>query len=209
MTEYEKMQNGFIYDALDPKFHVEEDRCHKLCEEYNNLSSSDSAAKQKLLLEMFETDSFDGYRMFGKPIFIDNAKELHIGKRFYANAYFTCVEGAPVYIGDDVLIGPHCTIATGIHSLLPNERRISLGQDGKPHDYEYGKSVTIGNNVWIASNVTIIGGAKIGDGSVIGAGSVVTKEIPAGVFAAGNPCKVIRKLTEEDSIYKKAPIFSE
>jgi len=101
-------------------------------------------------------------------------------------------------------VGPYCTLATGIHSLIAGERRITVDEDGTAHDFEYGKPIRIGNDVWIASNVTVCGGVSIGSGSVIGAGSVVTKDIPEGVLAAGNPCRVIRKLTEEDSIYRKA-----
>ena len=130
-----------------------------------------------------------------KPIFIDNYKEIKIGKNFYSNIHFSFIGGNTVEIGDNVFVGPYCTLATGIHSLIPNERRITIDKNGAVHDFEYGKPIKIGNDVWIASNVTICGGVTIGDGSVIGAGSVVTKDIPAGVLAAGNSCKVIKKKT--------------
>ena len=109
-----------------------------------------------------------------------------------------------VEIGDNVFIGPHCSLATGIHALIGEERRISVDENGKAHDYEYGKPIKIENDVWIATNVTVCAGVTIGEGAVIGAGSVVTKDIPAGVLAYGNPCKVIRKITKEDSIFLKA-----
>ena len=128
------------------------------------------------------------------PIFIDNYKEITIGKNFYSNIHFTFIGGSSVTIGDNVFIGPYCTLATGIHSLLANERRISKDEKGSLHDFEYGKPIKIGNDVWIASNVTICGGVSIGNNSVIGAGSVVTKDIPEGVLAFGNPCKVIKQI---------------
>ena len=108
------------------------------------------------------------------PIFIDNHREIKIGKNFYSNIHFSFIAGNTV------------------------------DEDGVAHDFEYGKPIKIGNDVWIASNVTVCGGVTIGDKSVIGAGSVVTKDIPEGVLAAGNPCRVIRKITEQDSIYLKA-----
>lgn len=203
MTEYEKMQHGMIYDCFDEELGKEQSRSHRLCDEYNRTAYDENEKRAEILKQLFGVDSFDGYFAMEKPIFIDNAKELHIGKNFYANVYFSYVAGSPVEIGDNVFVGPFCTLATGIHSMLAEERRISADENGIPHDYEYGKPIKIGNDVWIASNVTILGGVTIGDNAVIGAGSVVTKDIPAGVFAAGNPCRVIREITPEDSMYLK------
>ena len=124
-------------------------------------------------------------------------------KIFIPTIHFSFIAGNTVEIGDNVFIGPYCTLATGIHSLIAEERRISVDDQGVAHDFEYGKPIKIGNDVWIASNVTVCGGVTIGDGSVIGAGSVVTRDIPEGVLAAGNPCRVIRKITEKDSMYLK------
>lgn len=204
MTEYEKMHNGMIYDCLTDELGAVQKQSHRLCDEYNALGVDDDERKQAILREMFANDDFGGYRSMEKPIFIDNMKEIKIGKNFYSNIHFSFIGGCTVEIGDNVFIGPYCTLATGIHSLIAEERRINIGEDGKPHDYEYGKPIKIGNDVWIASNVTICGGVTIGDRSVIGAGSVVTKDIPAGVLAAGNPCRVIREITEKDSMYLKA-----
>ena len=151
----------------------------------------------------FIDDDFGSFRIMEKPIFIDLGKEIKIGKNFYSNKYFSFIGGCHVEIGDNVIIGPFGTLATGMHSLIPEERRMKVDDSGKLIDYEYGKSIKIGNDVWIAANVTICGGITIGDGSVIGAGSVVTKDIPSGVIAAGNPCRVIRPITENDSMYRK------
>ena len=202
MTEYMKMQNGMIYDCFDKEIGDEQARSHRICDEYNRTMSDENIKREQLLKMLFETESFIGYRSMEKPIFIDNAKELKIGANFYSNIYFSYIGGCPAEIGDNVFIGPFCTLATGIHSLIAEERRIKSDENGI-HDYEYGKPIKIGNDVWIASNVTICGGVSIGDRSVIGAGSVVTKDIPSGVLAAGNPCKVIREITEKDSMYLK------
>ena len=204
MTEYEKMRGGMIYDCLTAELGEVQRQSHRLCEQYNKLGVDDAEEKKKILRKLFPNDDFGMYRSMETPIFIDNNREIKIGKNFYSNIHFSFIAGNTVEIGDNVFIGPYCTLATGIHSLVSDERRITLGEDGALHDFEYGKPIRIGNDVWIASNVTVCGGVTIGDGSVIGAGSVVTKDIPEGVLAAGNPCRIIRKITEKDSMYLKA-----
>ena len=204
MTEYEKMHNGMIYDCLTEELGAVQKHSHRLCEQYNKLGVDAEDEKKEKLREIFPNDDFGAYRSMETPIFIDNCKEIKIGKNFYSNIHFSFIGGNRVDIGDNVFIGPYCTLATGIHSLIANESRITVDENGVAHDFEYGRPITIGNDVWIASNVTICGGVTIGKDSVIGAGSVVTKDIPAGVLAAGNPCKVIRKITEKDSMYLRA-----
>ncbi|MBQ8781123.1 MAG: sugar O-acetyltransferase [Oscillospiraceae bacterium] len=204
MTEYEKMHNGMIYDCFAEELGEVQKHSHRLCERYNKLGVDDGEEKQSLLRELFPNDDFGGYRVMETPIFIDNCREIRIGKNFYSNIHFSFIGGNTAEIGDNVFIGPYCTLATGIHSLIAQERMITVDENGTAHDFEYGRPVKIGNDVWIASNVTICGGVSIGDGSVIGAGSVVTRDIPSGVLAAGNPCRVIREITEKDSMYLKA-----
>ena len=204
MTELEKMLAGMIYDSHDPTLGEELKRSHRLCEKYNALSCDDEEEKQAILKELFGTDDFGDYRTMDSPIYIDNGRDIKIGKNFYSNIHFNFSGGNTVEIGDNVMIGPYCTLATGVHSLIAEERRIKFDANGVSHNYEYGKPIKIGNDVWIASNVTICGGVTIGDGSVIGAGSVVTHDIPAGVIAFGNPCRVQRKITAQDSIRNKA-----
>lgn len=203
MTESEKRRNCLLYDAFDPELSEEQRFTHRLCEEYNHLGVDGAKRKEEILRELFPEDDFGRYRVMEAPIFIDNIHELRIGKNFYSNVYFSYIGGGCASIGDNVFIGPFCTLACGMHALLPDERNIHIDEDGSAHDYEYGLPIQIGNNVWIASNVTILGGVKIGDNSVIGAGSVVTKDVPEGVLAAGNPCRVIRKITKADRLKKK------
>lgn len=204
MTEYEKMRACLIYDCFDAEVDRAEKDSRRLCEAYNRLGVDDEIKKEELMRTMFPNDDFGNYRTMLSPIYIDLFKEMKIGKNFYANHHFTYITAGTVTIGDNVFIGPYCTLAAGLHSLIPKERRVKKDENGDMHDFEYGKPITIGNDVWIAANVTICGGVTIGNGSVIGAGSVVTHDIPEGVIAAGNPCKVIRKITPQDSIYIKS-----
>ena len=120
---------------------------------------------------------------------------------------FTVLDTCPVTIGDSVFFGPNCTIATPMHPFRWQERNIKFKDDGTGYDDEYGKPITIGSNCWIASNVVITAGVTIGEGCVIGAGSVVTRDIPANSLAAGNPCRVIRQITEADSVKNRAELF--
>ena len=134
-------------------------------------------------------------------------KELLIGKE---NCQCGMAHRCPidaVVIGDDVFIGPNVTLAPPVHPLLNEERRSRYKEDGTKYDLEYAKPITIEDGCWLASGVTVCGGVTIGENSVIGAGSVVTKDIPANVFAAGNPCRVIREITPEDSVYKKKELL--
>lgn len=114
---------------------------------------------------------------------------ISIGEHFYANVDFFTIDSAEITIGDHVLIGPRCCIFTANHAIDPEERAASA---------MYAKPVAIGDRVWLGGNVTILPGVTIGENSIIGAGSVVPKDIPANVIAAGNPCRVIREITEQD-----------
>ena len=122
------------------------------------------------------------------------------GKFSSANFNFTCLDVCEIHIGDNVMIGPNVTLATPMHPLLPEERNIRKREDGSFYNLEYAKPITIKDNCWLASNVVVCGGVTIGEGCVIGAGSVVTRDIPSGSLAAGNPCRVIRKITENDHL---------
>lgn len=201
MTEREKMYGGMIFDSHDPELAAELKRSRRLCDRYNALSVDDEEERLAILKELFGTEDFGDFRAMERPMYIDNGRDITIGKNFYSNIYFHFSGGNRVTIGDNVMIGPCCTLATGFHSLVAEERRMQTDERGGTHSYEYGGPIHIGNDVWIAAHVTICGGVTIGDGSVIGAGSVVTRDIPDWSFAAGNPCRVIRKITEADRKY--------
>lgn len=203
MTELEKLLKGMIYDPSDEELATMRRFAHKICSRYNLLEEDDE--KRKELLDMLIPEN-NGVYLQG-PIYFDYGEFTSFGKNCYANFNLTVLDCANVTIGDDVFIGPNVCLATPVHPLLAAERNMFVNERGILADKEYAKPIVIKSDCWIASNVTVCGGVTIGKGTVIGAGSVVTKDIPDGVFAAGNPCKVIRKLAEADSIYSKKELW--
>lgn len=164
-------------------------------------------ASKKLVYELNQTDFSDFEKiselvkkLFGKaenavvtpPFYCDYGFNIEVGRNFYANFNCTILDVAKVTIGDNCFMAPNVAIYTAGHPIHPDSRN-SL--------YEYGASVTIGDNVWIGGSTVIVPGVHIGSNVVIGAGSVVTRDIPDWCIAAGNPCKVIRPITEEDRKY--------
>ena len=205
MTEKEKMIAGMIYDPSDNELQTMRTTAHKLCNAYNKIDEDDPLRSEILakLLPHVENLYLQG------PIYFDYGAFTTFGKNCYANFNLTILDCCPVTIGDNVFIGTGVSIVTPVHPLLPIERNMYAKADGTLTDKEYAKPIVIGSDCWIASNVTICGGVTIGNGTVIGAGSVVTRDIPSGVLAAGNPCKVIRKLTEQDSVYLKPQLWKQ
>ena len=197
MKEREKAQQGYLYDANYDKEIVEErTRCADLCYEFNLCRPSDTAKQQELLNRML--GSIKGNPVITAPFYCDYGFNITIGENFYTNHNVTILDGAKVTFGDNVFIAPNCVFSTAGHAIDSEQRAKGL---------EIARPITVGNNVWIGANVSVLPGVTIGSSSIIGAGSVVNKNIPEGVIAAGNPCKVIRKITEEDK--KKYPVFDE
>jgi maltose O-acetyltransferase len=203
-TEKEKMLNGKIYDPTDEELAKLRTRAHILSKDYNDTYETDEE-KRKEILNTLVPNRGKGLYLQG-PIQFDYGIFTTFGDNCYANFNFTVLDCCPVKIGNDVFFGPNCTIATPIHPLLSKERNMRFRPDGTAYDLEYAAPITIGNSCWIASNVVICGGVTIGDNCVIGAGSVVTRDIPSDSFAVGNPCRVVRKITSEDSIELKGII---
>ena len=204
MTEEEKMIKGMIYDGSVDCLLNQRTKAHKLCNQYNKTEDDNDPRRKEILDELVPNNN--GVYLQG-PIYFDYGVNTSFGKHCYANFHLTILDICPVTIGDNVFIGPNVSLVTPIHPFLPEERNLYRNENGRITDKEYAKPITIKSNCWIASNVTICGGVTIGEGVVIGAGSVVTRDIPDGVFAAGNPCKIIRKITKEDSIYLKKELF--
>ena len=204
MTELEKMLAGKIYDPSDKTLAGMRKKAHRLSQSYNGLYEDDD--ERTAILKELLPHQGEGLFLQG-PIYFDYGTFTTFGKNCYANFNFTVLDTCHVSIGDDVFFGPNCTIATPVHPLRWQERNAKYRGNGAAYDDEYGKPITIGSNCWIASNVTIAGGVTIGEGCVIGAGSVVTRDIPPHSLAAGNPCRVIRQITEKDSISNKPELF--
>lgn len=188
MTEKEKMLKGLLYDAnYDEELLKERDACKEMCYDFNQLRPSQWKEQQEIIR-----------RLFGKtkerftitaPFWCDYGYNIEVGENFYTNHHCVILDGAKVTFGDNVFIAPNCGFYTAGHALDVEQRNKGL---------EYAYPITVGDNVWIGGGVTVLPGVTIGSNTVIGAGSVVNKDIPEGVLAAGNPCKVIRKITEED-----------
>ena len=187
MEEREKMLNGESYNPADKTLLKDREYAKTLCYEYNNLPPSETE-KRKELLQKILSKTGETF-LIEQPFQCDYGCNIEIGENFYANHGLIILDPAKVKFGNNVFIGPNCGFYTPEHPL-DAENRIK--------GYEYAFPINIGNNVWFGGNVVILSGVTIGDNSVIGAGSVVTKVIPANVIAAGNPCKVIREITEKD-----------
>lgn len=205
MSEKEKMLAGKIYDTSDEWLTLRRTETHKLCKRYND-TVEDETEKRTEILNRLLPDRGNGVYLQG-PIYFDYGIFTSVGKNFYANFNLTVIDCCKVAIGDDVLIGPNVSIVTPVHPLRYQDRNMRVKEDGTVFDYEYAKPITIGKNCWIASSVTIIGGVHIGNSCVIGAGSVVTRDIPDDSLALGNPCKVIREITEKDATELKKDLF--
>ena len=166
-------------------------KCLEKQYDYNNTRPSESALREKLLKEMF-AEIGDG--CYVEPPLHANwgGKHVHFGRNVYANFSLTLVDDGHIYVGDYTMFGPGVIVATAAHPVLPNLREKA---------YQYNLPVHIGKCCWIGAGAVILPGVTVGDGSVIGAGSVVTKDIPAGVVAVGNPCRVLREIGERDREY--------
>ena len=185
MTEYEKMLDGEIYNAVDPSLLKDLYACSELCWEYNQIRPTDFKSRNEKLKQILGEADDDTF--INPPFHCDYGKHIKVGRRFFANFNFVILDEAPVTIGDDVFIGPNVGIYTACHSTDPKDRNTRE---------EWAKPVTIGRNCWIGGNVTILPGVTIGEGSTIGAGSVVVKDIPSHCVAVGNPCVVIKELED-------------
>ena len=204
MQEKEKMLAGLIYDPADQELTELRQKAHRLSKEYNDRLETDEG-RVRLLDELIPNKGINVYLQ--GPVQFDYGCFTTIGDNSYANFNFTCLDCCPVKIGSNVFVGPNVSLLTPVHPLRYQDRNIYKRKDGVNTDKEYAKPITIGDNCWIAGNVTVCGGVTIGNGSVIGAGSVVTHSIPDGVFAAGVPCKVIREITEADSLENHPELF--
>lgn len=198
MTEREKMVAGLLYDPSDKELSNLLLNARKAARKYNLTDEDEVERKKEILSSLLSNTPF--LPEMQAPIYFDYGCNTTFGKFCSTNFNFTCLDVCPVSIGDNVMIGPNVTLATPMHPLLPEERNVRQREDGSFYNLEYAKPITIQRNCWLAANVVVCGGVTIGEGSVIGAGSVVTRDIPPHSLAAGNPCRVIRELTEEDRL---------
>ena len=201
VKEEERIFQGIVFCPGDPELVALKLRTHNLNVDYNN-TYEDEYEKRAAILGEILGEMGEGTRIQG-PIAFHYGKHTKIGRNFFGNFNLTIQDDGEVTIGDRCNFGPNVTIVTPIHPMVPEERNALLGPDGKPKRLCYAKPVHIGSDVWLGANVVVCPGVTIGDGCVIGAGAVVTRDIPPRTFAAGNPCRVIREITEQDSMAHK------
>ena len=188
MTQYERMVDGLLYDPGDPEIMAEQVPYQDRLLEFNQLKQSDIEQKQKFMREVFAACGENCY--IELPFHANwGGHHVHFGSGIYVNSNATFVDDGHIYVGDKVMFGPNVTIATANHPIDAELRGRGL---------QYNKDVWIGENAWIGACVVIVPGVHIGKNTVIGAGSVVTKDIPDNVVAVGNPCRVLREVSEHD-----------
>lgn len=207
VKEEERIFQGIVFCPGDPELVALKLRTHNLNVDYNN-TYEDEYEKRAAILGEILGEMGEGTRIQG-PIAFHYGKHTKIGRNFFGNFNLTIQDDGEVTIGDRCNFGPNVTIVTPIHPMVPEERNALLGPGGKPKHLCYAKPVHIGSDVWLGANVVVCPGVTIGDGCVIGAGAVVTRDIPPRTFAAGNPCRVIREITELDSMAHKPEILAD
>ncbi len=190
MNQMERMLAGLPYKAWQDGLDREREACKAVLYELNHLRPEERQRIPEILKRLLGST---GKTVWIEPPFIcDYGWNIHVGENFWANYGLTVLDVGRVTVGDNVLIAPNVSIYAAGHPIHPASRNSG---------YEYGAGVTLGNNVWVGGSAVILAGVTVGDNAVIGAGSVVTRDIPANVIAAGNPCRVIREITEEDRKY--------
>jgi len=207
VNEEERIFAGILFCPGDPDLRAIKLRAHKLSFEYSQ-TCEDEVEKRREIIDELVKEFGEGSFMQG-PIFFHYGSHTKIGRRCFFNYNLTIQDDARVTVGDDCNFGPNFTIVTPLHPMLPSERRMMLDANGEKKRFCYAKPVVIGKDCWFGAGVTVCPGVTIGDGCVIGAGSVVTRDIPPLSFAAGVPCRVIRAITEADSMRYKPEVIGE
>jgi maltose O-acetyltransferase len=183
-SERDKMLAGALYDPLDPELVDARERARDLCQALNATREGEVDVRRAILRDLFGRGGDTVWMQ--PPFFCDYGTNIELGERVFFNFNCVVLDVCPVRIGDDTLFGPAVQILTPVHPMNAELRRRE----------EYGKPIEIGADVWVGGGALILPGVRIGSRSVIGAGSVVTRDVPDGVFAAGNPCRVVREITE-------------
>lgn len=187
----EKQHSGEIYLPMDPDILKEQLIFLDSLKQYNDIPHVQLEKREQKLKEML-AEAGDGCYI-ESPFFANfGGRHVHLGKGVYANFNLTLVDDTHIYIGDYTMIGPNVTIATAGHPILPQLRQQGL---------QFNMPIHIGKNCWLGAGVIVLPGVSIGDNTVIGAGSIVTRDVPANVVAAGNPCRVMRSIGQHDREY--------
>lgn len=205
MTQREKMLAGKLYDPGDRELAELRRQAHALSKQYNDTLEDETEQREAILDRLLPNRGECAFLQ--GPVYFDYGAFTRVGKYFYANFNLTVLDCCPVEIGDNVLIGPNVSLVTPVHPLRWQDRNIRVREDGSLEELEYAKPIFIEDNCWLGANVTVLGGVRIGEGSVIGAGSVVARDIPPHSLAVGNPCRVVRSITEADALFRKPELY--
>lgn len=189
MTERERMLSGQLYDAGDETLTAARDRAKRLTWRYHQLDPTDWDSRTQILQELLGHLGEDSW--IEPPFRCDYGTQISIGDHFFANYDCIFLDVAPITIGNRVMFGPRVCLYTAGHPLDAATRNTGL---------EFGKPIAIGDDVWLGGNVVVLPGVTIGAGTVVAAGSVVRRDLPPHVLAAGNPCQVLRSITEADRL---------
>lgn len=187
MTELEKIRNHMYYNSRSEELRIYSEKMKDFCYEYNHLVPSKRAEREAMIRQVFGKVGENPW--IEAPFYCDMGFMIEMGDNVYVNHNGMFLDCGGIKIGNNVLIGPNVGIYTPEHAFDPQLRN---------EGYEISHPVVIGDNVWIGGSVSILGGVTIGENTIIGAGSVVTHDIPANVIAVGNPCRVLREISEED-----------
>lgn len=199
--------NGLLFSPAEPWRKERKLKTHKLNIDFNRLYE-DQTAERNAILRQILGELNEGVYLQG-PITFHYGIHTKIGRGTFINFNFTCQDDAEVTIGENCNFGPNVTIVTPLHPMIASERKSLRLPDGSEKRLCWAKPVHIGNECWFGANVVVCPGVTIGDNCVIGAGSVVTRSIPANTFAAGNPCRVIREITDADSLKNKPEVLGD
>ncbi len=183
-SERQKMLAGEPYNPLDPDLAAARERARDLCQDLNATREAQHDERRRILRALFGRGGDTVWMQ--PPFFCDYGSNIELGERVFFNFNCVVLDVCSVRIGSFTLFGPAVQIYTPLHPFNAELRRRE----------EFGKPVEIGSDVWVGGGAIILPGVRIGSGAVVGAGSVVTRDVPANVFAAGNPCRVIREVTE-------------
>ena len=189
MTERERMLSGQLYDAGDETLTAARGRAKRLTWRYHQLDPTDWDSRTQILQELLGHLGEDSW--IEPPFRCDYGTQISIGDHFFANYDCIFLDVAPITIGNRVMFGPRVCLYTAGHPLAAATRNTGL---------EFGKPIAIGDDVWLGGNVVVLPGVTIGAGTVVAAGSVVRRDLPPHVLAAGNPCQVLRPITEADRL---------
>jgi len=191
MSNLEKMHTGDLYLPDDPTIEIQQKQLLDRLYDYNQTRVTEPEKQQAILTELFAEI---GPNCYIEPPFHANfgGHHVHFGANVYANFNLTLVDDTHIYVGDHTMIGPNVTLATAGHPILPELRE---------QNYQYNMPVHIGHNCWLGAGVIVLPGVTIGDNVVVGAGSIVTKNLPDNVVAVGNPCQVMRQVSDHDRQY--------